>query len=83
MPAQQTVMEQTVLQYNAMQLGVFQLLDARRELLDVQLAYADTIREYWSAHAEYEALLSGRTVKVSTAAATTQMGSAGGSQGGH
>ena len=83
LPAQQTVMEQTVLQYNAMQLGVFQLLDARRELLDVQLAYADTIREYWSAHAEYEALLSGRTVKVSTAAATTQMGSAGGSQGGH
>ena len=60
-------MEQTLLQCNAMQLGVFQLLEARRELLDVQLAYADTMREYWSAQAEYEVLLSGRMVTAVTA----------------
>lgn len=29
-PAQRTVMEQTLLQYNAMQLSVFELLAARR-----------------------------------------------------
>jgi len=63
-PAQRAVMEQTLLQYNAMQLSVFQLLQARREQLDVELAYIDTLREYWSAEAELTALLSGRMVKT-------------------
>jgi outer membrane protein TolC len=83
LPAQRTVMEQTLLQYNAMQLGVFQLLEARRELLDVQLAYAETVREYWSAQAEYEALLSGRLVKTASVSGTNQMTSGSDSQGGH
>jgi cobalt-zinc-cadmium efflux system outer membrane protein len=83
LPAQTTVMEQTLLQYNAMQLGIFQLLEARRELLDVQLAYADTVREYWSAQAEYEALLSGRMVKAASAAAPVAMGGSGSAAGGH
>jgi cobalt-zinc-cadmium efflux system outer membrane protein len=83
LPAQSTVMEQTLLQYNAMQVGVFQLLDARRELLDMQLAYADTVREYWSAQAEYDALLSGRMVKTVSASASTQMRGSSSSEGGH
>ena len=83
LPAQKTVMEQTLLQYNAMQVGVFQLLEARRELLDVQLAHADTVREYWSAQAAYEALLSGRMVNTESPAASTKMAAGGGSAGGH
>jgi outer membrane protein TolC len=58
-PAQRRVSEQTLLQYNAMQLGIFALLQARREQLDVELAYVDTLREYWSAAAELDALLAG------------------------
>jgi outer membrane protein TolC len=61
-PAQLRVTEQTLLQYNAMQLGVFQLLAARREQLDVQLAYVETLREYWSSVAELDALLAGKRV---------------------
>lgn len=61
-PAQDKVMAHTVLQYNAMQVGVFQLLEARRAQLDVALDYADTLREYWSASAELDALLAGRVV---------------------
>jgi cobalt-zinc-cadmium efflux system outer membrane protein len=83
-PAQTTVMEQTLLQYNAMQVGIFQLLEARRELLDVQLAYADTVREYWSARAQYDALLSGRMVQVDAMTApTAQLGGSGAAAGGH
>jgi cobalt-zinc-cadmium efflux system outer membrane protein len=82
-PAQTTVMEQTLLQYNAMQVGIFQLLEARRELLDVQLAYADTVREYWSAQAQYDALLSGRMVKAESTAAPTRMGGSSANAGGH
>ena len=83
LPAQRTVMEQTLLQYNAMQLGIFQLLEARRELLDVELAYADTLREYWSAIAEIEALSQGRMVRraeAETAAAAPETSDA---EGGH
>jgi outer membrane protein TolC len=58
-PAQRRVTEQTLLQYNAMQIGIFHLLQARREQLDVQLAYVETLREYWSAVAELDALLAG------------------------
>jgi outer membrane protein, heavy metal efflux system len=61
-PAQKRVTEQTLLQYNAMQIGVFELLAARREEVDVELAYADTLRDYWSAVAELQALLAGRRV---------------------
>ena len=64
MPAQNKVMEHTLLQYNAMQLGVFQLLEARPAQLEVALDYAATLREYWSSAAELDALLAGRVVRV-------------------
>lgn len=61
-PAQSRVTEQTMLQYNAMQLGVFHVIEARREELDMKLAHVETLREYWTATAELEALLAGRMV---------------------
>jgi outer membrane protein TolC len=61
-PAQESVMQQAILQYNAMQIGVFQLLEARRGQLEVALDYVETQREYWSAVAELDALLAGRRV---------------------
>jgi cobalt-zinc-cadmium efflux system outer membrane protein len=82
-PAQDRVVEHTLLQYNAMQLGVFQLLDARRAQLEVALDYANTLREYWSAAAELDALLAGRVVGPAESAASAGMPSAAASQGGH
>jgi outer membrane protein, heavy metal efflux system len=61
-PAQSAVMERTLLQYNAMQLSIFDLLRARREQLDVQLAYVDALYEYWSADAAFHALLNGTQI---------------------
>lgn len=82
-PAQSRVMEHMLLQYNAMQLGVFQLLEARRAQLEVELDYAETLREYWSAAAELSALLSGRRVTDGAPARTQTMSAAGAEQGGH
>lgn len=83
-PAQNKVMEHTVLQYNAMQLGVFQLLDARRAQLEVALDYADTLREYWSACAEMDALLAGRVVHpYASAGVESVANSSDDLQGGH
>lgn len=82
LPAQARVTEQTLLQYNAMQLGVFELLQARREELDTQLAHNETLREYWSAVAALDALLAGK--RTSAPASTATPGSLdAGAQGGH
>jgi outer membrane protein TolC len=85
-PAQETLMTQTLLQYNAMQLGVFQLLEARRAQLEAALDLVETQREYWTASAELDALIAGR--RVGTRAASRDIAdiarvSAGSSQGGH
>jgi outer membrane protein TolC len=69
-PAQARVAEQLLLHYNAMQIGVFELLQARREQLDVQLAYVETLREYWTNLAGLQALLAGHTPSMSGAASS-------------
>jgi outer membrane protein, heavy metal efflux system len=83
-PAQRNVMVQTLLQYNAMQVGVFQLLEARRAELEVALDQAETLREFWVARAALDALLAGKLVGVRTAAAPAEMGArTAASAGGH
>jgi outer membrane protein TolC len=75
-PAQRRVGEQTLLQYNAMQVGVFQLLEARQAELDVELDYTDTLREYWTAVAELGALLAGQHMLPSAAEGGSVSGAA-------
>lgn len=60
LPLREQVLRQTLLEYNAMQIGVFQLLQARREQLEANRAYVRTLREYWQARATLEQLLAGR-----------------------
>lgn len=81
-PAQRRVADETQLQYNAMQLGVFQLLQARRDQLDVELAEVETLREYWDAAAALDALLTGRRVDVAPAESTASIAGAA-PAGGH
>ncbi len=59
LPAQKRLTRETLLQFNAMQVGIFQLLVARREELDVELAYVDALRDFWTAAARMEAILKG------------------------
>jgi outer membrane protein TolC len=63
-PARQRVLQQTQLQFNAMQVGVFQLLSTLRELRDTELAQAAALQDYWTARAALEALLQGQRVGV-------------------
>lgn len=84
LPARRRAMRQTLLQYNAMQIGIFQLLQARRDELDAELTYVETLQEYWTARAALEALLAGARVSA-PAAAGTSSSFAGGDEpsGGH
>lgn len=70
LPAQRTLLEQTLLQYNAMQIGVFELLRARRQAVEAQLGHLDALRDYWTADAALHALLEGARVNVSESAAS-------------
>ena len=59
LPARARVSRQTLLQYNAMQVGIYQLLDARREELEARGDLADLLAERWTAQAALDALLAG------------------------
>ncbi|XXF75213.1 TolC family protein [Myxococcaceae bacterium GXIMD 01537] len=60
LPLREKVVEQSQLQFNAMQIGLFQLLTARREQVDGYRAYIETVRDYWVARADLERLVGGR-----------------------
>lgn len=66
LPARQHVLDETLLQYDAMQVSVFQLLDALRERQRTELAAISTRHEYWSAVAALDALLAGHRVEEDT-----------------
>jgi len=56
----QELSEQTLRQYNAMQVGVFGLLQAQQAEAQAARAYADALAAYWNARTDLDALLAGR-----------------------
>jgi hypothetical protein len=60
LPARQRILNQTQLQFNAMNLSVFQLLLAKRDQVETARLYVEALRDHWLARAEAEQLRSGR-----------------------
>lgn len=60
LPLRQRLLDETLLHYNAMTVSPFQLLQAKREQIAAQSAYADQLEEYWKARLAAEQLLAGR-----------------------
>jgi outer membrane protein, heavy metal efflux system len=60
LPLRERIVRETQLQYNAMQLGVFELLRAREQQIQAAFAYVDTLLDYWLARTDLEQLVSGR-----------------------
>lgn len=59
LPLRGRVVEQTQLQYNAMSIGVFELLQAKNMEISAHLTYLDLVRECWSLRLDAEQLLAG------------------------
>lgn len=59
-PTQQHYLEQAQLHYNGMFISVFQLLQAKRDEIDVAAQYIQALRMYWSSRAELERAVGGR-----------------------
>lgn len=64
LPLANQIVNDTQLQYNAMQIGIFQLLQAKRQQIAAGLQYIETLRDYWLVHSEVERLLDGRVAEA-------------------
>ena len=84
LPLSNEVLKGTQLDYNAMQIGVFDLLSAKRNQLAAGQAYIASLEDYWKTRAAYEYLLAGGTPGVASSGSGGMM-SAGPSNeaGGH
>ena len=60
LPLHERIVNEVQLQYNAMQLGPFQLLRAREQQIQTAVAYIETLRDYWLARGDLGQLMSGR-----------------------
>ena len=60
LPLRNDVTQQTQLQFNAMQVGVFRLLDAKRDEIDAAERYLTALEDHWSARIRLETLQMGR-----------------------
>jgi cobalt-zinc-cadmium efflux system outer membrane protein len=63
LPLRERVVQQTQLEYNAMQIGVFQLLSAKRDQLGAAERYLELRRHYWHARLSAEQLMAGRRAR--------------------
>jgi outer membrane protein, heavy metal efflux system len=60
LPLRQEILDQTLLQYNAMNVGLFQLLAAKREQIETGRMYIEALLDYWLAHTSVLQLRAGR-----------------------
>ena len=71
LPLQERIVSEAQLQYNAMQIGIFQLIRERQLQIESAVEYVELLREYWIARGDLLHLLSGR-LPTSAERATTQ-----------
>lgn len=67
-PAREQALKETQLQYNGMQVSAFQLLAARRQLTEAQIAAVDAQRAAQEARAAIDILLAGHHIEASMGA---------------
>jgi len=60
LPLRERIVNESQLQYNAMQIGIAQLLREREQQIESGVAYVEALREYWLARADLEQILNGR-----------------------
>jgi cobalt-zinc-cadmium efflux system outer membrane protein len=59
-PLRRQITAATLLQYNAMQVGVFDLLLAKQQEVEAERRALEVLRDYWIARSEMELILNGR-----------------------
>ena len=83
LPLRERILNETQLHYNAMQLGVFGLLQAQERQIQTAAAYIESLLNYWLVRTEFEHLLSGRLPNGGGMAVSLVRPSGGGDNGEH
>lgn len=84
LPMRERILNETQLQFNAMNASVFQLLIARRDQVEAGRAYVEALREYWLAAADLEQLRAGRIPEGAMTVAPEPLTAGGAAEsGGH
>ena len=73
LPLHERIVNESQLQYNAMQLGPIQLLRAREQQIETASAYVEALRDYWLARSDAGQILNGR-LPASNGMAISQTG---------
>lgn len=60
LPLGQKIVDESLLSYNAMQIGVFRLLQAQERQIILGRRYIEMLRDYWIARGNLDLILSGR-----------------------
>ena len=60
LPLRERIVTEGQLHYNAMQIGIFQLLRDREQQIETGVAYVEVLRDYWLARADLLQIASGR-----------------------
>ena len=60
LPLRERIVTEGQLHYNAMQIGIFQLLRDREQQIETGVAYVEALRDYWLARADLAQIASGR-----------------------
>jgi outer membrane protein, heavy metal efflux system len=77
LPLHERIVNEAQLQYNAMQVGPFQLLRAREQQIETAVAYIEALRAYWLARGDVGQILSGRLPGAPTAPSRGATGQTG------
>lgn len=84
LPVQAKVTEQSQAQYNAMQIGVLQLLQAKQQEIEAGRSYIELLYSYWAIHTDLELLVQGRNSLLSNSIdLSSNMLGASRNEGGH
>jgi cobalt-zinc-cadmium efflux system outer membrane protein len=65
LPARRRILQETLLQYNAMQLSSYELLAAKTSAEAAERGYIETLRDYWTARADLERAVGGNLAPAS------------------
>lgn len=60
LPLRERIVQETLHQYNAMGLGPFQVIQAKRDQIEAARAYVEVLRDYWITRTQVDMMLAGR-----------------------
>jgi len=66
LPLREKIVDETLRQYNAMNLGPFQVLQAKRDQVEAARAHVEVLRDYWVTRTQVDMLLAGRAPAMPT-----------------